>query len=226
MDRGMPEREAKVWMGEAWGMAHDVSESKKEADWLSVETDWMTREQILMTSDQTLMTRDETLMTRDENLMTCDETLMTRDETLMTREQNLITHGCFCLMNRVTALERRLPKAKPAPPEMFRQGWPYFCHNETGAFSPLSIYTVKIMWQEVIVILIGLATLGIAGRKFYLFFRGKSRSACGCCSGCDAADALKASGHTCCPTKPADSSTNDRRRPGSNGSTSRACCNP
>ena len=172
------------------------------------------------------MTRDETLMTRDETLMTRDETLMTRDETLMTREQNLITHGCFCLMNRVTALERRLPKAKPAPPEMFRQGWLYFCDNETGAFSPLSIYTVKIMWQEVIVILIGLATFGIAGRKFYLFFRGKSRSACGCCSGCDAADALKASGHTCCPTKPADSSTNDRRRPGSNGSTSRACCNP
>ena len=100
---------------------------------------------------------------------------------------------------------------------------------EAGRYASLdSRFTLHtfIMWQEVIVILIGLAAFGCVGRKFYLFFRGKSGSTCGGCSGCDAADALKASGRTCCPTKPVDSSTNDRRRPGSSGSTSRACCNP
>ena len=75
----MPEREAKVWMGEAWGMAHDVSERKKEADWLSVETD-------LMTCDETLMTRDETLMTRDEDLMMCHQLFPLKAEEPMSKQ--------------------------------------------------------------------------------------------------------------------------------------------
>lgn len=100
---------------------------------------------------------------------------------------------------------------------------------EAGRYAPLdSRFTLHtfIMWQEVIVILIGLAAFGCAGWRCYRFFKGRGAPSCGCCSGCDAADALKAPGRTCCPTKPVDSSTNDRRRPRSSGSTSRACCNP
>ncbi|AEW21806.1 hypothetical protein TFKS16_2222 [Tannerella forsythia KS16] len=65
------------------------------------------------------------------------------------------------------------------------------------------------MWQEIAVILIGIAAFGIAGWKLYKILSGSNVSPCDKCTGCQLKEGIRDKKHTCKDYRKTDSLPNE-----------------